>query len=150
MITTIYAGTRITGPHGDNYRLCTRCGHDLGPKSFMGACFDCRSLDRDELHPTRQQPYPASPYTVTVHISGYPTSGRNKAILEPFHAAQLRHNIVTVEEDPSAHHYATDVLDHYTWPVVTITRGAELVDHWEGVRPERIAAYAPEVAAVAA
>jgi hypothetical protein len=49
-----------------------------------------------------------------------------------------------------AHHYATDVLGHYTWPVITITDGADLVDHWEGHQPERIAGYAPAVIEVAA
>lgn len=46
--------------------------------------------------------------------------------------------IFNVEDDPVAHHYVTDVLDHYTWPVVTITAGAELVAHWEGYRPDMI------------
>ena len=46
--------------------------------------------------------------------------------------------IFNVEEDPVAHHYVTDGLDHYTWPVVTITSGAELIAHWEGYRPDMI------------
>lgn len=47
--------------------------------------------------------------------------------------------LLQVEHDPVAHHYVTDVLDHYTWPVVTITTGAELIAHWEGYRPDMLA-----------
>jgi len=47
--------------------------------------------------------------------------------------------ILYVEEDWIAHHYVTDVLDHYSWPVVTITSGADLVAHWDGYRPDMLA-----------
>ena len=46
--------------------------------------------------------------------------------------------IFNVEDDPVVHHYVTDVLDHYTWPVVTITNGADLIVHWEGHRPDML------------
>jgi hypothetical protein len=147
--TLIYAGTRVTGPHGENYKTCHRCGTDLGPE-FATTCADCRSLNRGEIQPFRQQRYPALPYTVTVFAPGNIQLWYRRTELKAFGDHQIRHALVDVEQDWVSHHYATDVLGHYTWPVITITDGANLIDHWEGHQPDRIAAYAPAVIEVAA
>jgi hypothetical protein len=72
-----------------------------------------------------------------VHV--YVIDGRMDATAEALRAADQHAYILRADHDPVAHHYVTDVLDCYSWPVVTITSGAELIAHWDGYRPDMLA-----------
>jgi hypothetical protein len=71
-------------------------------------------------------------YTLEAAVKEDPTMAALRDIDQHFY-------ILPVEQDPVAHHYVTDVLDCYSWPVVTITSGADLIAHWEGFRADMIA-----------
>jgi hypothetical protein len=56
---------------------------------------------------------------------------------------QIRFTWVNVEADWVAHHYTTDGLGHHEWPVITITDGVDLLDHWAGHNPAKLTQWAP-------
>lgn len=73
-------------------------------------------------------------FAVHVYQVGNDVNETTEALREMRQHAYL----FNVEDDPVAHHFVTDVLDCYSWPVVTITSGADLVAHWEGHRPDML------------
>jgi hypothetical protein len=56
----------------------------------------------------------------------------------------IRFTWVNVEADWVAHHYTTDGLGHHTWPVITVTDGPNLLDHWAAHNPAKLTQWAPQ------
>lgn len=48
---------------------------------------------------------------------------------------------VDLTTDPEAHAFVTGKLGYQSAPVTVVFEGDRLVDHWDGVRPDRIAEY---------
>ena len=75
----------------------------------------------------------------TVHVYAPRHLIKEDPTCEALRDQRQKFYILYVEEDAVAHHYVTDELDCYSWPVVTITSGADLITHWEGYRADLIA-----------
>ena len=48
---------------------------------------------------------------------------------------------VDLTTNPVAHAFVTGELGYQSVPVTAVFEGDRVVDHWEGVRPDRIAEY---------
>jgi hypothetical protein len=55
-------------------------------------------------------------------------------VKRPINEAGFSYLESAVDEDPVAHHFVTDVLGHYGWPVITVTSYGRLLAHWEGLQ----------------
>lgn len=141
----------MTGRPRDNeeYPDCKRCGHSISMLTTDMLCLDCRYYSAPHI-PAAQRNYPDIPYTVTIFAPGTPQGWKNRPATVAIRDLQIRNTWINVEEDWVAHHYATDVLGHHEWPVITVTDGPDLLDHWEGHQPDRLTHWAPREQEVAA
>lgn len=81
---------------------------------------------------------------ITVHTLPHCTQcGLTKKLLRDVH---LKYREVDLEEDPSAHHYVTDILGHRQAPITTVTSpDGYLLDHWHGFNPPKIHEWAAKI-----
>ena len=126
----------------EEYPDCKRCGLRISMLSTDLLCLDCRYSAPHT--PAAQRHYPELPYTVTIFAPGIPQGWKNNPACAAIREYQVRTTWVDVEEDWVSHHYVTDVLDHHVWPVITVTDGPDLLDHWAGHNPAKLTQWAPQ------
>lgn len=55
--------------------------------------------------------------------------------------AGIPHTVTDLTTDSVAHAFVTRDLGYMSVPVTVVFDGDRVVDHWDGVRPDRIAEY---------
>lgn len=55
--------------------------------------------------------------------------------------AGIPYTVTDLTTDPEAHAFVTGELGYMSVPVTAVFEGDRLADHWDGVRPDRIAEY---------
>jgi hypothetical protein len=128
----------------EEYPDCNRCGIRIPARTEDGRCGDCRIVDTPRWPPHAQRNYPELTHTITIHAPGSYQAWQYHPTMVTIRELQIRHTWVDVEADWVAHHYTTDGLGHHTWPVITVTDGPDLTDHWAGHNPVKLTQWAPQ------
>jgi hypothetical protein len=121
---------------GSDYEDCARCALTFERGRYAdGLCPDCQTADKiiarqQRVAGAKHNSEPG--FEITVHYinSRY---NRSRAALRPINRAGFTYILCNVEEDPVAHHFVTDGLGHYSWPVITVTSYGRLLAHWAGL-----------------
>lgn len=138
-----------TIPEYFNCRICdARIGEQAGRTT--GRCKDCQFIHRPYANQwARRNGIYTPDFQLTYHFAPATkrhTSNHVPRDLRTINAAGLGYAEVNIEDDPVAHYYISDVLRYTTYPVTTITRGTELIDHWAGMNPTKLRQWANESA----
>jgi hypothetical protein len=128
----------------EEYPDCGRCGISIPATTTDGLCTDCRGIETGRWLPPAQRTYPELPHTVTIHAPGSYQGWQYHPTMVTIRNLSIRFTWVNVEADWVAHHYTTDGLGHHAWPVITITDGPDLTDHWAGHNPAKLTQWAPQ------